>query len=493
MDGFFKKEGLTVKVEHGARLGAGDPGHPERHRAALVGGLARVGDRHRQPGRAAAERRVHRAALDAGDRLRQDQGAALQAAGPRRQPHRDPVGGRHERDDARSDAGLQRHRPGQGAAPGHRLHAGDLRAHQEGPDRRVRHRRLAGAAVPRVPARLDVPQHGRLRHRRAELHHLAEGAAVQRRPDQGLHARAQGRDGADPRGQEEGLSGHAQEAALQVRLRRAQEGLGGEGLPRLQRRVVGHRRRGQAPEDRPGEVEGDLRRRGQGQGGQGRRGRHQERRQRDGLDTLGCDPGRRSHPLARPLHPLPRQPHDRARRDDRERRAAVDQRGPRLLGDLAGVGGQRLPADLWRPAAARRAAGRPPRAPPDVHLRHHAVHAQLAGVRPVDLAGDARRRARRAGRRRRRRLGGLAVADHGPLPRDGRAGEGDGVLRLRRVGRRDARRAARRGPDRLAELALDLPRQRPDRGRRVRAVPAAAAGDAGGDRVPAAASTSPAR
>ena len=189
--------------------------------------------------------------------------------------------------------------------------------------------------------------------------------------------------------------------------------------------------------DRPREVEGHLRRGGQGQGGEGRRGRHQERRQRDGLISTVGDPHRRSHPLARSLRPLPRQPHDRPGRDDRERRAAVDQAGPRVLGDLAGVGGQRVPADLWRPAAARRAPRRPARASPDVHLRDHAVHAQLAGVRPVELAGDARRRARRAGCRRRGRLGGVALADHGPLHRDRRAREGDGVLRLRRVRRRD--------------------------------------------------------
>ena len=56
-----------------------------------------------------------------------------------------------------------------------------------------------------------------------------------------------------------------------------------------------------------------------------------------------------------------------------------------------------------------------------------------------------------------------------PVHRAGRAREGDGRLRLRRRRRRHDRRAARRRPDRRAQLALDLPRQRADRRRRLRA------------------------
>ena len=91
------------------------------------------------------------------------------------------------------------------------------------------------------------------------------------------------------------------------------------------------------------------------------------------------------------------------------------------------------------------------------------------------LAGAAGRRAGGAGSRRRGRLGGRAVADHDPVHRAGRAGEGDGRLRLRRRRRRKHRRAARRRPDRRARLALDLPRQPPDRRRGLRALPRAAA------------------
>ena len=94
----------------------------------------------------------------------------------------------------------------------------------------------------------------------------------------------------------------------------------------------------------------------------------------------------------------------------------------------------------------------------------------------ADVAGVPRAAPRGAGRRRRGRLGRLAVADDEALHRAGRAREGDGHLRLRRLRRRLDRRAARRRAHELARLALDLPRQPPDRRRRRRALAAAAAG-----------------
>ena len=103
----------------------------------------------------------------------------------------------------------------------------------------------------------------------------------------------------------------------------------------------------------------------------------------------------------------------------------------------------------------------------------------------------ADRGARRAGPRRRRRLGRLALADDEPLHRAGRARQGDGRLRLRRLGRRLDRRAARRRPHRRARLALDLPRQHPDRRRRRAALAAAAAGRRASE-APERSSTSPA-
>ena len=91
--------------------------------------------------------------------------------------------------------------------------------------------------------------------------------------------------------------------------------------------------------------------------------------------------------------------------------------------------------------------------------------ARLARVRALDVAGAPDHLARGAGPRRRRRLGRLALADDEPLHRAGRARQGDGHLRLRRLGRRLDRRPARRCPHRPARLALDLPRQHPDRRR----------------------------
>ena len=67
----------------------------------------------------------------------------------------------------------------------------------------------------------------------------------------------------------------------------------------------------------------------------------------------------------------------------------------------------------------------------------------------------------------------VAVADHDAVHRAGRPREGDGRVRLRRVGRRHARRAARRRADRRPQLALDLPRQHPDRDRRSSSCPCA--------------------
>ena len=100
--------------------------------------------------------------------------------------------------------------------------------------------------------------------------------------------------------------------------------------------------------------------------------------------------------------------------------------------------------------------------------------ARLDRLRARRLAGVPDRGARRAGARRRDRLGRLAVADDEPVHRAGRARQGDGHLRLRRRRRRQHRRAARRRPHRRARLALDLPRQRADRHRRLRRLAQAA-------------------
>ena len=97
----------------------------------------------------------------------------------------------------------------------------------------------------------------------------------------------------------------------------------------------------------------------------------------------------------------------------------------------------------------------------------------------ADVAGPAGGGAGRAGARRRARRGGRALAGHDPLHRAGRPGEGHGHLRLRPLRRRRRRRAARRGAHGRAQLALDLPRQPPGRGARLRPLAAAAAGGSG--------------
>ena len=169
-----------------------------------------------------------------------------------------------------------------------------------------------------------------------------------------------------------------------------------------------------------------------------------------------------------------------------ERRAALDPRRPRLLRDVARMGRERVRPHVRRVPAPRRASWRPLRAPEAVPDRDQRLHAGLARVWARDLAGVPDRRARRAGRRRSDRLGGLALADGQPLHRAGRAREGNGHLRLRRGRRRQPRRRARRDPDGHDQLALDLPRQLPDRRARRAALAAAAADGACADGRPAA-------
>ena len=133
------------------------------------------------------------------------------------------------------------------------------------------------------------------------------------------------------------------------------------------------------------------------------------------------------------------------------------------------MGRERVPHHVRRLPPPGRTARRPVRPPAAVPHRHRALHVRLAGLRALDVAGDARDRARGAGRRWRDRLRGRAVADDDAVHDAGGAGEGDGHLRLRRLGRRVARRAARRHPHRRPQLALDLPRQHSRRDPRRRA------------------------
>ena len=148
---------------------------------------------------------------------------------------------------------------------------------------------------------------------------------------------------------------------------------------------------------------------------------------------------------------------------------------PRLLADVAGVGRQRLPADLRRLPAAVRPARRPARQPRVFLGGVVSFTRRLRRLRPGADVGAPRRRPRGPGAGRRGGLRGRAVADHGPVHRARRAGQGDGRLRLRDVRRRRRRRPARRRAHRALLVALDLPGQRPGRRRRRASPPRRAA------------------
>ena len=184
--------------------------------------------------------------------------------------------------------------------------------------------------------------------------------------------------------------------------------------------------------------------------------------------------------------------HGHPRPEHRQRGAALDPVGPRLLLARPAVGGQRLRDHLRRLPAARGPCGRSVRTAPGVRCGPDRVRARLARRRPRAEWWSADRRSRRAGPRR--RLHGGVVAGHHHLfvragseapPCDRHLG---GDERPRRGGRRPARRDHHPG----AHLALDPADQSPDR-RRDRA--GGLGGRASIAAVPptARASTSPAR
>ena len=110
---------------------------------------------------------------------------------------------------------------------------------------------------------------------------------------------------------------------------------------------------------------------------------------------------RARQPVARPRPRLPRAVHGRARRDDRERRAADDPAGPRHDGHQPAVDRQRLHADVRRLPPARRPRRRPRRPQEGLPRRRRPLHRRLAPLRA------------RAGR---------DLADHDPRPAGARGG-----------------------------------------------------------------------
>ena len=105
---------------------------------------------------------------------------------PQGQAHRHPVGGRHQRDDARPADRRQRPHDARRAASGHGLHAGHVRADQEeaaSPASSSAPRRSSSSGV---GARRDVHADLGLRQRRRELHRLREGARREQGHDRPL-------------------------------------------------------------------------------------------------------------------------------------------------------------------------------------------------------------------------------------------------------------------------------------------------------------------
>ncbi len=142
--------------------------------------------------------------------------------------------------------------------------------------------------------------------------------------------------------------------------------------------------------------------------------------------------------------------HGRPRRVDREHRAALDRRGPRLLAGEPLLDRQRIHPHLRRLPAARRAHGRPARPPARLHGGPDRDRGRLALRRLRLQRGPDDRRPRGPGPRRRDHRAVRALDRRDPLHRRLRAQQGAGRLGcgrgLGRRRRRPARRRAHRRP-----------------------------------------------
>ena len=152
--------------------------------------------------------------------------------------------------------------------------------------------------------------------------------------------------------------------------------------------------------------------------------------------------------------------HGRPRHVDRERCAGVDQVQPPLFAGEPPVGDHGVRDHLRRLPAARRAARRRARPPARVPDRHRRVHDRLRAQRPGVVGGLAGRVPGAAGRRRRALRAGRSLAAHDRVPGRPRAQPRPGDLGRRVRERRGCRCAARRRPDVVPELAVDLLHQR---------------------------------
>ena len=177
--------------------------------------------------------------------------------------------------------------------------------------------------------------------------------------------------------------------------------------------------------------------------------------------------GERAPPLDRPGRAVPGPADDRARRDHRQRRPAVNPARPALHPAEPDLGDERLPDHVRRLPAARRPDGRPGGPEEGFPRRPGAVHGGVDAVRCVGQSDDADRRAPAAGHRRGDRVERDPRDHRHRVSRRGRAGARDGRVRVRLRGRRLDRPARRGRAHAVAQLALDLLRQRPRRGARV--------------------------
>ena len=191
-----------------------------------------------------------------------------------------------------------------------------------------------------------------------------------------------------------------------------------------------------------------------------------------------------SQSVARPVPGLQRAVHGHPRRDDRERRAAVDPGRPEHVGVGPAMGGQRLHAHVRRLPAARRARRRPPRPQTCLPRGRGRLHGRVVPERDRRLLDLPDRRPRPAGPRRGHDRPRGALDPDDDVPGGRAAHEGDGRLGRDRDRRRGRRAPPRRHPHRPLLLALDLLRQHPRGARRVPALPAVRAGIAGRCRAP---------
>ena len=175
-----------------------------------------------------------------------------------------------------------------------------------------------------------------------------------------------------------------------------------------------------------------------------------------------------------PARELHRDLHAAARRDDRERRAAVDRARPRRQLQRPPVGDRRLRADPRGLRAGGGVAGRQGRPQARLHARAGGLHRFVAGLRAGSRPALPEPLARGAGDRRGDDVRHLAGADRAGVP-GSRARD-----RARHLGRDHGRggldRAARgRCARGRAVVALDFPRERADRPGRARGRAAAVA------------------